>query len=106
MAAAPHKALSALAAMGGTPTVHFGEMAVRGLAGLVLVLAAPASRLPTWIAVIGWFLIGSALTLALLPRRWHSRYSRWWAQRIPPLAVRLIGAVSILGGGLLIRCLI
>ncbi|MFN7128652.1 MAG: hypothetical protein ACK4OJ_06260 [Brevundimonas sp.] len=106
MAAAPRRALAVLAAMGGTPSVHFGEMVVRGLAGLVLVVAAPASRLPAWIAVIGGFLIVSALALALLPRRWHSHYSRWWAQRIPPFAVRLIAPVSILGGGLLIRCLI
>ncbi|WP_299175173.1 hypothetical protein [uncultured Brevundimonas sp.] len=106
MAAAPRKALSVLAAMGGTPSVHFGEMAVRGVAGLLLILAAPASRLPGWIAFIGWFLVVSALALALLPRRWHSRYSRWWAKEIPPVAVRLIAPVSILGGSLLIGCLI
>lgn len=106
MAVSPRKALSALGAMGGTPRVHFGEMAVRALVGVALVVAAPVSRYPAAIALIGGFLVVSALALSLLPRRWHSAYSRWWAERIPPWAVRLVGPLSVVGGGVLIWCLV
>lgn len=98
----PRQALWALGQMGGSPTVHIGEMAVRILAGIAMVLAGPASRYPVAIAVIGSFLIVSALVLLLLPRPWHAAYSRWWSQRIPVAAVRLIAPISSAMGGALI----
>lgn len=98
----PRQALAALGQMGGSPTVHIGEMAVRILAGVAMVSAAAASRFPVAIAVIGSFLIVSALVLLLLPRRWHAAYSTWWSRRIPVAAVRLIAPMSWVMGGALI----
>jgi hypothetical protein len=102
MAAAPRRALAALAAMGGTPRVHFGEMAIRILAGAALMLVSGASRFPQALWLIGAFLIVSAVVLILLPRRWHSAYSRWWAARIPIRAVRVVAPTSVLIGAALI----
>lgn len=98
----PRQALAALGQMGGTPTVHIGEMAVRILAGTAMVFAAPASRFPVAISVIGGFLIISALVLLLVPRRWHAAYSTWWSRHIPVAAVRLIAPISWAMGGALI----
>ena len=105
MLAAPHRSLRALAAMGGTPMIHFGEMAQRSLAGAVLMLAAAASRFPLALTLIGGFLIASAVVLMLAPRRWHAAYSTWWAARIPVWAVRFSAGLSILAGGVLIWAL-
>ena len=102
----PQASLAALAAMGGTPLIHFGEMALRIVAGAALVLASEGSRFPLGIALIGWFLIASAVVLIVLPRRWHAGYSTWWAKRIPVWAVRLSAVVSIIAGGVLIWALI
>lgn len=102
MALAPTRALAALAAMGGTPAVHFGEMTLRIGAGVALMGAAEASRFPTALQVVGAFLIVSAVVLMLLPRRWHSAYSRWWAARIPVWAVRIVAPTSVLIGAVLI----
>ncbi len=102
----PQKSLGVLAAMGGTPLIHFGEMALRIVAGAALVLAAEGSRFPQGIALIGWFLIGSAVVLMVLPRRWHAGYSTWWAQRIPVWAVRVSAVFSIAAGAVLIWALI
>ena len=102
MLAAPRRALMALAAMGGTTTVHFGEMVVRGAAGAALVLAAEGSRFPQPLALIGGFLTVSAVVLMVLPRRWHVAYSTWWAQRIPTVAVRLLAPISLIAGGVLV----
>jgi len=98
----PRQALSALGQMGGSPTVHIGEMAVRIIAGIAMVFAADASRFPVAITVLGSFLIVSAVVLLLLPRRWHSAYSTWWSRRIPVPAVRLIAPMSWAMGGALI----
>lgn len=102
MLADPRRSLRALAAMGGTPLVHFGEMALRIVAGAALVLAAEGSRFPQGIVLIGWFLIASAVVLMVLPRRWHAGYSTWWAKRIPVWAVRLSAVFSIAAGAVLI----
>lgn len=102
MAVAPRRALAALAAMGGTPRVHFGEMAIRILAGAALMLVSGASRFPQALWLIGAFLIVSAVVLMLLPRCWHSAYSRWWAARIPVRAVRVVAPTSVLIGAALI----
>ena len=102
MIAAPQRSLAALARMGGTPLVHFGEMGLRTAAGAVMWLAAPATKFPLAIAVIGGFLIVSAVVLMLLPRRWHAAYSNWWAARIPAWAVRILAPLSLVAGGVLI----
>ncbi len=102
MALTPRRALAVLAAMGGSAAIHFGEMAVRAFAGAALLAAAAPSRFPLVLMVFGAFLIGSALVIAVLPRRWHSTYSRWWAKRIPSWLVLLIAPLSVAGGGALI----
>lgn len=102
MLLAPKRALGVLAAMGSTPLIHFGEMAGRVAAGLVLMLASGVSRSPQILTLIGAFLIVSAVVLMVLPRRWHAGYSTWWAQRIPVWAVRVSAVVSIVAGAVLL----
>lgn len=95
---APGRALHALSRFGSTPTIHFGELSVRAAVGLVFVIGAPATRHPSVMAVIGGFLVVSALTLMVLPRRWHARYSSWWAARLPVWTVRLLAPISLFAG--------
>lgn len=98
----PHQALIALSRMGGSPAIHFGEMAVRILAGMAMISAADGSRFPVGVSVVGGFLVASAVVLIVLPRRWHAAYSIWWSRRIPVAAVRLIAPTSWAMGGALI----
>ncbi len=102
MLVSPHRALGALAAMGGSGLIHFGELGLRTLAGAALVLAASASKAPTLIGVVGWFLIVSALAIMIAPRRWHTGYSAYRARRIPVTAVRLPAPASAIAGGALV----
>lgn len=106
MVAWPLRALAMLKAAGSSPAIHFGEMAVRAGAGGLLMLAAPTSRLPAVIFALGAFLVVTAVVLSILPRRWHGRYSLWWARRIPPTAVRLLGPLAVLAGAGLVWVLV
>ena len=94
----PDLALKGLNAMGSTPLIHFGEHALRGLAGLALIGAADGSRFPDIFFWAGVFIAGSSVVIALAPRRWHHAYAAWWAKRIPPLAVRVLAPVSAAAG--------
>ncbi|WP_029415629.1 hypothetical protein [Brevundimonas bacteroides] len=96
--AAPGRALQALSRFGSTPTIHFSELSLRAVVGGIFVLGAPATRYPVTVAAIGGFLMISAGVLMLIPRRWHARYSSWWAARIPVWAVRLLAPISLLAG--------
>lgn len=97
----PHHALAVLGRMGSSPSLHVGEMVVRIIAGIALMIAATGSRFPLTITIVGAFLIVTALVLLALPRRWHAAYSTWWSRRIPVAAVRLIGPLSWIIGGIL-----
>ena len=86
----PRQALRVLGQMGGSPMAHFGELAVRILVGIAMVLAAAASRFPVAIAVIGSFLIVSALLLVTAPIRTPSQHLlHRWRPFAPSLPVSL-----------------
>ncbi|GAA0637211.1 hypothetical protein [Brevundimonas lenta] len=106
MFVSPARAVAALAKMGGSATIHFGELGLRTVGGIALILAASLSRFPEVIAAIGWFLVASALVLMVLPRRWHAAYSQYWARRIRSMTVRLAASASVIAGGALIWAVI
>lgn len=100
---APRRALHALSRFGSTPAIHFGELSVRAVIGGIFILGAAATRFPLAVALVGGFLVLSALMLMILPRRWHAAYSGWWAERIPVWGVRLLTPISLAAGALLVR---
>lgn len=91
-----------LAKMGSTPLIHYGEHAVRALAGLCLVGAAAASNAPLILTVAGSFIVVSSIVIALAPRRWHAAYAIWWAERLPLWIYPALAPVSLIGGAALI----
>lgn len=97
----PRKALVLLSKMGSTVVIHYAELGLRFVAGVSMILAAPASHAPEYLTPIGWFVAASSVVLMLLPRSWHAAYSSWWAQRIPPFAVSGLAPLSICAGALL-----
>jgi hypothetical protein len=102
MAFRPESALHVLSLTASSRSINNVEQGLRLVAGLALVLRAPASKLPQAFEVAGWFIILSSLVLLLLPLRWHSAYARWWANQLAPAAVRLVAPMSALAGGGLI----
>lgn len=91
-----------LSRMGSTPLIHYGEHAVRALAGLCLIGAAEASNAPLILTVAGGFIVISSIIIALAPRRWHAVYAMWWAERLPLWIYPALAPVSLIGGTALI----
>jgi hypothetical protein len=98
----PSTALRVLQRFGTTAFIHYGELTVRTIVGAAVVVAAPPSRHPPVLEACGWFLVATSFLIGVLPRTWHAQYSGWWAERIPPLAVRLLAPTAALGGGALV----
>lgn len=81
--------------------VQFIEQPLRVLAGVALVVRAPASKLPLAFEIFGWMLIVSSVIVMLLPIRWHGKYGAMIFPRLTPLILRLLSPVpAIVGAGL------
>jgi hypothetical protein len=98
MALQPKRALHVLSLTASTRTINNLEQGLRLLAGVALLLRAPASKLPQPFEIGGWFIILSSLVLLIVPLRWHSAYACWWADRLAPAAVRAVAPFSALAG--------
>lgn len=85
-------------------TTHFLEIALRILAGLSLVLAAPQMQGTPIISTLGWILIGTSLVLAVLPWRFHRRFAVWSVPRATQ-HLPAIGIVSTAAGCALLTAL-
>jgi hypothetical protein len=98
MALRPKHALHVLSLTASTRKVNNVEQGLRLSAGIALLLRAPASKLPMFFEVAGWFIVLSSLVLLVIPLRWHAAYACWWADRLPVIAVRAVAPLSALAG--------
>ncbi len=95
----PDLALAQLGRMGGSWAIQIGEHALRGAAGAALILRADHSKAPEIFSFGGWFVLLSSLAILILPRAWHHAYSRYWAQKLPPVAVRIMAIPTFAAAG-------
>ena len=82
--------------------LQFSEQGLRVLAGLALIVRAPASKPPLLFEVSGWVLVGTSLLIIAAPIRWHGAYGRWLLKGLTPLMLRILSPVSALAGAGLI----
>lgn len=102
MALRPERALHILSLTAASHRVNLTEQVPRALAGVALIIRAGSSKLPQLFGIAGWFILVSSLVLMVIPLAWHSGYAKWWARRIPPLAVWALAPFSLcLGIGLI-----
>jgi len=98
----PERCLEILRKMGSTPVIHFGEHILRGLAGLCLMGIAAHTPYPRVFLAVGGFLVGTSLLIGLAPRRLHHSYAVYWADKISPVAFRVMSVVPLAVGGYLV----
>ncbi len=86
--------------------LQFTEQGLRVLAGVALIVRAPASKLPPVFEVAGWLLVATSLLIMVAPIRWHGAYGTWWVKRVPPLVIRILSpAPAAAGAGLIYAAL-
>jgi len=82
--------------------LQFTEQGLRVLAGVALIVRAPASKLPLVFNVAGWVLVATSLLIMAAPVRWHGAYGRWLVGRIGPPAIRVLSPLPLIAGAGLI----
>jgi hypothetical protein len=84
---------------------HYSELLARVLVGGSLLLIARDSAYSTALSAFGWLLIITTAFMALVPWRFHNRFTQWAV----PKALRflpLIGITSLVIGALLLLVII
>ena len=82
--------------------LQFTEQGLRVLAGVALIVRAPASKLPLVFEVAGWLLVATSLLIMVAPIRWHGAYGTWLMRRFTPLVFRILAPVPAAAGAGLI----
>lgn len=102
MALAPRGALALLRRAGSTHAINMFELGARLVFGLSMMGVSAASAFPDVIFYIGAFLAATSVLILVLPLRWHNGYAVWWADRLPPIAVRLFAPLTFAAAAALV----
>lgn len=82
--------------------LQFTEQGLRVLAGLALIIRAPASKLPLLFGAAGWMLVITSLVIMAAPIRWHGAYGAFLMKRITPALLRILSPIPAAAGAGLI----
>ena len=82
--------------------LQFTEQGLRVLAGLALIIRAPASKLPLLFGVAGWILVVTSLLIMAAPIRWHGAYGAMLMKRLTAPMLRVLSPIPAAAGAGLI----
>lgn len=102
----PNRIWKVLNKAASSPLIHFGELSIRLIPAIGLILYASHSKFPDILLILGWFMLATSIILMLLPRAWHYTYAQKCATILSPYTIRLIAPLSFaFGGFILYACL-
>ena len=82
--------------------LQFTEQGLRVLAGVALIVRAPASKLPLLFGVAGWMLVVTSVLIMAAPIRWHGAYGAYLMKHITPALLRILSPIPAAAGAGLI----
>ena len=99
---APQKAREILRKAGSTNLINYGEITLRMIPAIGLILSAEISKFPDIFRIFGWFMLVTSLILYFVPKKFHHNYSLKCADILKPFYWQLISPLAFLFGGILI----
>lgn len=90
MLLAPKKARQILRKAGSTNFINYGEITVRMIPAIALILSAEISKSPEVFKIFGWFMLCTSFVLYFVPRQDHHRFSLKAAHVLKPGYFQLI----------------
>jgi uncharacterized membrane protein YfcA len=98
----PEKARLMLQKAGSTNFINYGEITLRLLIGIALVVYSTHAKFPEAFSIFGWFMSVTALLLYLVPKKLHHAFSMKCAHLLKPVVVRLLAPFALAFGALII----
>jgi uncharacterized membrane protein YfcA len=101
---APKKARETLREAGSTNFINYGEITLRMIPAIGLIIYADYSKYPDVFRIFGWFMLGTSIILYFVPRRLYHGYSLKSADILKPSYFQLISTFAFLFGSAIIYC--
>jgi uncharacterized membrane protein YfcA len=98
----PEKARLMLQKAGSTNFINYGEITLRLLIGIALVVYSVHAKFPEAFSIFGWFMSVTALLLYLVPKKLHHAFSMKCAHLLKPVVVRLLAPFALVFGAFII----
>ena len=106
MLLAPSNARKVLRKAASTNLINYGEITIRMIPAIALILSSDISNFPEFFKIFGWFMLVTSLILFAVPRSLHHNYALKSAEILRPIYLQLISPFSILFGIALIYSVI
>ena len=102
----PLTARATLRKAGSTNLINYGEITVRMIPAVALILFSDHSMYPTVFTLFGWFMLLTSLVLYFVPKRLHHDFSNKSADILKPIYFQFISPISVAIGIMLIKAVI
>jgi uncharacterized membrane protein YfcA len=94
----PNKARAILRKAGSTILINYGEILIRMIPAIALIIYADLSKFPEAFKIFGWFMLMTSLILFFVPRHLHHNFSNNAADKLKPLYFQFISPFSFIIG--------
>lgn len=98
----PIKARNILRKAGSTNFINYVEITLRLIPAIALILCSETSKLPIAFKIFGWIMLITSLTLYVIPRKIHHKFSTKSADILKPFYFQLISPFAFILGGLIL----
>jgi uncharacterized membrane protein YfcA len=102
----PIAARETLRKAGSTNLINYGEITLRMIPAIALIVFSDYSKFPLYFKLFGWFMLTTSFVLYFVPKKKHHDFSNKCADVLKPLYFQLISPVSVLIGILIIKSVI
>lgn len=100
----PKKARATIGKAGSTNGINYGEITMRLIVSIALILYADFCRYPKLFEIVGWFMFVTSLILYLVPPKIHHGFSSKAAKTLKPIYLRLLFPFTLFFGGFILYC--
>lgn len=98
----PKKVRDTLRKAGSTNLVNYGEITLRMIPAIGLILSAENAKFPVVFKLFGWFMLLTSFVLYFVPRKLHHNFSNKCADFLTPFYFQLIATPTFFIGILII----
>lgn len=94
----PNLARETLRKAGSTNLINYGEITIRMIPAIALIIFSDYSKYPNFFKLFGWFMLTTSFVLYFIPKKLHHSFSNKCADILKPIYFQLIAPFSILIG--------